>query len=101
MLGHAVSSTNFGSDDTKQQSRDLGHSPTEKTPLNTNKLLLPEVHSFKNLANKIPFGIGDKNNYDVISDIQQVSIGQKLTRDLLAENNQGYNKKIRKRGIHA
>ena len=79
----------------------MGHSPTEKVPITPNKLLLPEVHSNKNLGSKLPFGIGDKSNYDAISDIQQVSINQKLTRDLLADNSQGYNKKLRKRGLQA
>jgi len=48
------------------------------------------------------FGLGDKNNYDAISDIQQQPTPAGPDgRGLLAESDMGYYKKSRKRGIHA
>ena len=57
-----ASSTNIGSE------RGLGHSPTHQSPLNSNNLSLPEIGG--NLASKLPFGIGQKQGYDSMSDIQ-------------------------------
>ena len=48
------------------------------------------------------FGLGDKHNYDAISDIQQQTTPAGPDgRGLLAESDMGYYKKSRKRGIHA
>ena len=95
LAGHAGSSTNFGSDGTR--TRTLGHSPTEKVPLTSNTLVLPELRS--NIAQKLQFGMGDKGNYDNISDVQQQT-DMKMAREFL-ESDLGYKKKGRKRGVHA
>jgi hypothetical protein len=94
------SSTKFESttagQQTKQDFRSLGHSPTERVTFDNtrSKLILPNLTKQKFIFG----GINDKN-LDNISDIQ---IGdQNLNKEILESDLGGYQKKGRKRGIHA
>lgn len=98
MLVHAGSSTNFGSDGTRWP-RGLGHSPTERVPLKTSKLVLPDLGN--KISKNLPFGMGEKNNYDGISDVQHEA-DIRLAREFLESDLATvHKKKARARGINA